>query len=67
MATIIIEQKTTKNNHYYIEQEGTILKVGACAMVGANYCSLPFISNTYHYTEKEKAKRTYNRYIKKYN
>ena len=67
MATIVIDQKTTNQNYYYIKQEGNLLKVGACVLICDNICSYPFASYTYNVKDLAKAKATFRRYIKKYN
>jgi hypothetical protein len=65
--SMIIDQKTTQKNYYYIEQENNILKVGACERQTENFCGYPFISCSYNVNEIAKAKSTFKRYIKKYN
>lgn len=65
--TTIIDQKTTRKNYYYIEQENNLLKVGACERQTENFCGYPFRYCTYNASEISKAKATFKRYIKKYN
>lgn len=65
--SFIIDQKTTEKNYYFIEQENNLLKVCACECQSSNLCGYPFASCTYTTKELDKAKRTFKRYIKKYN
>lgn len=68
MAIIIIKKATTKTHLISIEQDGKILSVSACPFVGDSRinCGYPDSKTIYHYTEYDKAVRTFRRYINKY-
>ena len=67
----IIERSHTNNNYYITleinERYGkNYYTVQACPMIGEHMCGFPEKETTYAINEKEKAIRTYNRYVKKY-
>ena len=49
-----------------MEISGNIITVAACPLIDDCRAGYPENEYTYHYTELEKASRTYRRYVKKY-
>ena len=64
--SLTTKQHTNKNYHISLTYDNTIIIVECCPVIGDNMCGYPIIKATYHYTELDKATRTYKRYIKKY-
>lgn len=67
MTWIIKEQK---NNNYCISMSGekfsNLITIEVMPIYKNNFCGYPIVKSTYHYTEQEKASRTFKRYCKKY-
>lgn len=65
-------EKSHKNDNYYITLEidesygRNFYKVQACPMIREHFYGYPVREMIYSLNEKEKAIRTYNRYVKKY-
>ena len=64
--TVTLKHMKTETHAVYMETCGNIITVAACPLIDDCRAGYPESECTYHYTEKEKATKTYRRYCKKY-
>ena len=63
--TTTLKSKLTKSHYITMETDGNLIRVIACPYIGSILCE-PDREMRYHHTDSKNAKRTFNRYIKKY-
>lgn len=60
-----LKSKLTKSHYITMETDGNLIRVIACPYIVSILCE-PDREMLYHHTNISNAKRTFNRYIKKY-
>ena len=63
---ITLKHLKTETHVVYMETCGNIITVAACPLIDDCRAGYPESEGTYHFLDRDKANRTYRRYVKKY-